>query len=313
VAPQVNAMSTSSSDSTAHWPTPVDAGKVVPDSLSTLVKVDLAGLSHPGLVRPNNEDHFLITRFGRFFERLQANFPRLAIPAYAAETGYAMAVADGIGGNAGGEVASQFAIRELVNLVLYTPDWILRVDDIGMSEKIMRRASERWGQINKAMAEEAEADPTLHGFGTTLTVAWSLGADLFLAHTGDSRAYLLRGASMHQLTRDHTLAQELADRGGIERRQVASHGWRHILTRHLGSRRKHVQPDVQRLTLADGDCLLLCSDGLTEMVGDDHISTILQQGASAAQACDALVQFALENGGKDNVTVVVARYQVPQQ
>ena len=220
-------------------------------------------------------------------------------------------MADGIGGSAGGEVASQLAIRTLVNLVLNTPDWILLLEDDLMSEEVMRRAGERWGHVNEAMAEQADADPSLQGFGTTLTLAWSLGTDLFVAHVGDSRAYLLRSNHLHQLTRDHTAAQELADQGAIARSEVASHRWRHVLTKALGSRRRQVEPDVQRITLADTDCLLLCTDGLTEMVADDRISEILQQASNATHACQTLVDAALNAGGKDNVTVVVARYQMP--
>jgi protein phosphatase len=263
------------------------------------------------LVRSNNEDHFLVTRFGRFFEWLHSNLPEVEIPARAGETGYAMVVADGIGGRASGEVASQLAIRTLINLALNTPDWILLLEDDRMAEEVMRRAGERWGHVNEAMAEQANADPTLQGFGTTLTVAWSLGTDLFLAHVGDSRAYLLRGTHLLQLTRDHTAAQELADQGAIARSEVASHRWRHVLTKALGSRRKQAEPDVQRITLADTDCLLLCTDGLTEMVADDRISEILQRAPTAQQACQTLVDAALNAGGKDNVTVVVARYQMP--
>jgi protein phosphatase len=305
-------MGKSSAEDTADWPALDAMSKTTERAVfSTLVRVDLGGLSHPGLVRPNNEDHFLITRFGRFFESLQSNVPQIETPARWGETGYAMAVADGIGGGASGDVASQLAIRTLVNLVLNTPDWILLLEDEDMPQEVMRRASERWDDVNEAMAQQADADPKLQGFGTTLTLAWSLGADLFLAHVGDSRAYLLRCKKLHQLTRDHTAAQELADQGVIAPSEVASHHWRHVLTRALGKRGRGVEPDVQRLTLMDADCLLLCSDGLTEMVAADRISEILQQASSAAQACQTLVDAALSAGGRDNVTVVIARYQIP--
>jgi PPM family protein phosphatase len=305
-------MSTPNGNDTADWPASTATSKTTERApFSTLVRVDLGGLSHPGLVRGKNEDHFLVTRFGRFFEWLDSNLPGVEIPTRSGETGYAMVVADGIGGSAGGEVASQLAIRILVNLALNTPDWILLLEEDLMSEEVMRRAAERWGHVNQAMAEQADADPRLQGFGTTLTLAWSLGADLFVAHMGDSRAYLLRGSSLHQLTHDHTAAQALADQGAIARSEVASHRWRHVLTKALGGRGRQIEPDVQRITLADADCLLLCTDGLTEMVAGDRIAEILEQASTAALACQSLVDAALSAGGKDNVTVVVARYQMP--
>jgi protein phosphatase len=275
-----------------------------------VVRADLAGLSHRGLVRPNNEDHFLISRFGRFLDVLQSNLPAGAVPPHEEEGGYAMIVADGIGGSAAGEVASELAIDTLVHLALSTPDWILRLDDNLFAEEVTRRAKERCDQINAALAERAQADPTLRGFGTTLTVAWSLGQDLFLAHVGDSRAYLLRQGNLVQLTRDHTLVQELVGRGIVAPQEVKTHRLRHVLTNALGSS-SPVHPDVERVYLLDGDVLLLCSDGLTEMVADEKIAATLLTGQAAAPLCQQLVDQALQAGGKDNVTVIVARYATP--
>ena len=135
----------------------------------------------------------------------------------------------------------------------------------------MRRATERFGRIDQALAEEAVEDPSLHGFGTTMTLAASLGGDLLLAHVGDSRAYLFRKGTLYQLTRDHTWVGELCQAGLITQAQAATHDLRHVLTRHLGAN-KGARPDVQRLALADGDCLLLCSDGLSDMVSDAEIA-----------------------------------------
>ena len=139
-----------------------------------------------------------------------------------------MVVADGVGGAAGGEVASRLAIQTLFNLVISVPDWILRPDDELVGE-IMRRAGERYLQINTVLAEEAKADPELRHMATTMTVAWSLGSNLYVAHIGDSRAYLFHAGELQQLTRDHTLAQALADRGEITPEQVARNRLRHVL------------------------------------------------------------------------------------
>jgi protein phosphatase len=287
------------------------AGWDRPKLLSAQTRVDVAGLSHPGRERPNNEDHFLVARFGRFLERLITNIPEEDMPRRFEETGYAIVVADGIGGNAAGEVASKTAILTLVNLVLGTPDWILRLDDGSFFQEAKRRSTERFGQISTVLAEQALNDPALHGFGTTLTLALSLGRDLFITHIGDSRAYLLREQTLFRLTHDHTLAQALANQGTLAQEEVASHRLRHVLTRSLGHGGQG-EPDVQEIVLEDGDCLLLCTDGLNEMVEETKIGQILQAGPTAEIACRSLIEEALAGGGKDNVTVVVVRYSFPQ-
>jgi protein phosphatase len=148
--------------------------------------------------------------------------------------------------------------------------------------------------------------------GTTLTLAWSLGGELFVAHVGDSRAYLLRHGKLHRLTRDHTRAQELADLGVISDEDVATHRLRHVLTQALGICEGGGEPDMERIRLDDGDRLLVCTDGLTNMVDEATITAELDpaRNASADAACQRLLELALNRGGKDNVTIVVAGYQI---
>src|SRR5262249_25413233 len=179
---------------------------------------------------------------------------------------------------------SRLAITTLVHLVLGTPDWIMRPGE-QESEELLRRMAERYRLVGATLNAAAWGDPRLTGMGTTMTVAASLGADLYLGHLGDSRAYLLRGGALHQLTRDHTLAQELAERGIIRREEVATHRMRHILTRALGGAPEQNEAEVQKLTLADQDQVLLCSDGLTDMVDDATITAVLGGASSAGQAC----------------------------
>jgi protein phosphatase len=291
-------------------PTPT-AGTHRPESLSARIRIDVSGLSHPGNVRPNNEDHYFVARFGRYLEALGTNLPAGTMPARFEETGYGAVVADGIGGHAAGEVASRLAINTLVNLVLGTPDWILRLDENAYHDEVKRRAAERYEQVGKVLTERADADPALAGFGTTMTLAVSLGKDLFVVHAGDSRAYVLRKRTLHQLTRDHTLAQALADQGMVSPYEVPTHRLRHMLIKSLNSQGDRIQPDMHDIVLADGDCLLLCTDGLTEMVTNARITEILGGAENAEKACQALVDEALNNGGKDNVTAVVAYYRIP--
>jgi protein phosphatase len=278
---------------------------------SSQVKVDLAGLSHQGKVRASNEDHFYICRYGRFLETVQTSLPSGESPTRYEETGYGMVVADGVGGCAAGEEASRLAITILVNLVLHTPDWILRLDDDAYAQFAMRRAAERVGEINRELVDRATENPELQGYATTMTFARSLGKDLLIAHLGDSRAYLFRQGRLQQLTHDHTAAQQLADLGIIDRQEVPAHPLRRVLTQYLGDHGRAIVPDVQQFRLEDGDRLLLCTDGLTTMVMESAIVEMLAAEESAERSCRRLIDRALEAGGADNVTVIVAAYRIP--
>jgi protein phosphatase len=269
----------------------------------------VAALSHKGKVRPNNEDNFLVVRLGRFLETLSTSLPDGEIPPEYSDIGYGMVVADGMGGMAGGEVASRLAITLLLNLVLDTPDWILGRDDSDV-EEIIRRAARRFGAVNEAIIEEARRRPRLSGMGTTLTMAASLGMDLVIAHVGDSPVYLSRGKKLRKLTRDHTVAQELADEGMMPVEDVPAR-FQHILTHAIGIPDTGSEPATGRFHLVSGDRLLLCTDGLTDMADEEAIAEAMQGGSSAKAICQSLVDLALKGGGKDNVTVVVARYDTP--
>ena len=301
-------MSNSDTDDTAELPA-LPPGAGADRSFSDFVRVEVAGLSHAGRVRPNNEDHFLISRFSRRLETLETNVPKEEIPTRVDEIGYAMLVADGVGGAAAGEVASKLAISTLVHLVLQTPDWFLRVDQDPWMQELMRRTTVRYEQVNAVLTEQARTHPDLHGFATTLTLVGSLGRKLLVGHVGDSRAYQIRNGRLSLLTRDHTMAQTLAAAGLMPTEQVATHRMRHILLNALGDPSRPVKPDVHEHTIDDGDCLLVCSDGLTDMVDEKLIAKILATGELAKQICEHLVDEALRAGGKDNVTTVFARYR----
>src|SRR5262245_9979203 len=235
-------------------------------SASSPAKVDLSAMSHRGLVRERNEDTFLVLRGHRGLEVLTTNLGDATMPPRFDAYVFGMLVADGMGGMSAGEVASQMAAQTLIALVVNTPDWVMLTGE-RENDKILSRMAERYRKLDSAIREEATVNPQLHGMGTTMTVACSLGTDLFLGHAGDSRAYLLRGGKLVRLTQDHTMAQALADAGAISANELVQHQFRHMLTRYLGGQ-KPVKADVQQTRLADGDQLLLCTDGLTEMVDD---------------------------------------------
>jgi serine/threonine protein phosphatase PrpC len=295
---------------TGEYPVPVADDEALRE-FSSRVRIDVAALSDKGRAREGNEDHFLVARGGRHIATLLTNIPENDVPSRFEETGYVMIVADGMGGHVGGEVASRMAIATLINIILHVPDWILRLDE-EHAQRVMERAAERYRKVHEALQEKARLDPKLRGMGTTMTAAYSLGDDLFLAHVGDSRAYLFRDGRLQLLTHDQTQAQLMADIGMISQKEVGRHRLRHVLTNALGGMDKNVRVDLQRLKLHDRDRLLLCTDGLTDMVEETSIAKVLEDLPSSDAACQKLVNLALDNGGKDNVTVVLARYSIPE-
>jgi serine/threonine protein phosphatase PrpC len=290
---------------------PLPPARVLPPAdISARIQVDLAALSHQGKVRENNEDHFLISRVERSLETVKTNLPKEVIPQRFAEVGYGMLVADGMGGHRAGEIASELAIATFVNLILNSPEWYMRVGK-PEAERVMERIGDRYRIVDATVREKARTDPALAGMGTTMTLALSLGPILVLAHVGDSRVYLCRAGQCHQLTRDHTMAQNLVDLGILKPDHAGFHYFKNALTRALGTGQSLGEAEVQQLALADLDQILLCTDGLTDMVPQETIAAILGDAKTSEEACQRLMDAALDNGGRDNVTVVLARYRLP--
>ena len=277
---------------------------------SSLVHAEFGALTHPGNVRENNEDHYLILKLGRDHEVLFTNVAEGNLPLRFKEWGYVMLVADGLGGEAKGELASSLALSAAVQLLLRFGKWNLRIND-DIAKEIMQRAELLYTRISKVVADRAESDPLKQRMGTTLTMTFTAGNELFVAHVGDSRVYLFRNRKLHRLTHDQTYAQLLADMGQISQAEVETHQMRNVLTEAIGIGEGKLDVQVKRLQLDDGDCLLLCTDGLTDMVEEDAIAGVLIKETRPAEACAKLVNAALENGGMDNVTVLVGRYSIP--
>ena len=273
------------------------------------VQVEFGALSHQGKIRTNNEDSYLAVKLSRTLTPVLTNVPDKYLPVPFEECGYGMVVADGMGGQAAGEVASRSAIQVLMNLTTKAPKWTLKLDD-EEARDLMAQGINFYKKIDYKLSERAKTEPGLSGMGTTMTGTYSVGKNLFILHVGDSRAYLFRDAKLYQMTRDQTVAQALADSGQISENDISKHPLRHMLTNAMGSRDGDIVAEIQQLKLADGDRILLCSDGLTEMVSDEAVADVLARIPASADACQALVELALENGGKDNVTVVIARYSI---
>jgi serine/threonine protein phosphatase PrpC len=210
-----------------------------------------------------------------------------------------LAVADGLGGHQGGEVASAAAAEPLAAL-----DGREFADPAEAAEALTAAIRE----ANAAILDQAAGDPGLWGMGTTVTAAALAGErHLQLAHVGDSRAYLLRDGSLEQLTTDHTVVAELVRRGRLTPAQAAIHPERSILTRAVGLDPRVPVDTPDPLELQDGDQVLLCSDGLTEPVDDDQIAQLLSAEPDGNAACQALIDAANAAGGPDNITVVLLR------
>lgn len=283
-----------------------------PPPYSSRINVDLFGLSDKGYKRAENEDHFLIVRVGRAVETVLTNLTDTeTMPGELfEESGYGMVVADGVGGQSAGEVASRQAIYTLLSLSLHTPDWQFRW---GPKERntVMWRMKDRFRHVNAALLRDAAAHASLSGMCTTMTAAITHGNDLVIGHIGDSRAYLLHDGKLVQLTRDHTVGGRLVQDGTHNPTDPLVLELRGLLVQALGAREGECDPDVYDFLLTNDDQVLLCTDGLTDMVDDVDIELVLNSAKSAKSACRSLVDLALNNGGRDNVTVIVARYSIP--
>jgi protein phosphatase len=278
-----------------------------PAMASARVQVTVGALTDAGHVRANNEDHFVVGRLCRNADVLMTNLPAGYVPGRFEQCAYAMAVADGMGGAAAGEVASALALSLGTSLTLDASRWHLELDQAA-SSRLAERVKEFFGIIDHALTERARSDPGLTGMGTTLTVAYAVGLDALVFHIGDSRAYLWRAGTLTQLTRDETLAQAMADAGEIPAESVATHPMRHVLTRAMGAGTGRAEAAVHQVRLEPGDRLVLCTDGLTDMIDDGRFADILGRHDDPQQACAALVAAALDAGGRDNVTAIVARF-----
>jgi protein phosphatase len=268
-------------------------------------------MTHVGHVRTSNQDHFLITRIARSVDVIRTSLDAGELPGQVEELAYGMVIADGMGGMAAGERASLVAIHAGLKLLLESPRWAIEFDE-QETPQLIDRMRDYFYRVDDALVRHARADSSLTGMGTTLTLAYSAGADAFVVHAGDSRAYLFHDGELRPLTRDHTVAQRLADLGEIRPEEVDTHSTRHILTNYAGGSPRGIAPEITTVKIADGDRLLLCSDGLTGMVDDAEIAAILGRHADPEATARALVDRALERGGRDNVTVVLAHSAIAE-
>jgi protein phosphatase len=268
--------------------------------------VRCSGLTHPGRVRERNEDQFLIAELTKSMRVKQSSLSPKGTH-YGDDQAYLFVVADGMGGHQAGEHASALAVQTLEEFMLNTFKWFFQLR--GREERnVLAEFQAALHQADARVVAEAERNPDCHGMGTTLTTAYYLEGKLFIVHVGDSRCYLLRDGRFDQITTDHTLVEEMVRQGQLRPDEAAHHHLRHVITNVIGGNEEGLNVEAHRVTVEPGDVLLLCSDGLTEMVEPERIQAVLESGVDPDQACRRLVDEANAQGGRDNITVIVARF-----
>jgi serine/threonine protein phosphatase PrpC len=267
-------------------------------------EIDVFGLTHPGKVRPNNQDHFLLASLRKRMEVHLTSLPPNDSMGGNERLAFLAMVADGVGGSPKGEEASRITSEAIMRYVVESTQCYYAAD--AWDDATFPRALEEAAlHCHMELTRLAQDDPARHGMATTLTLWLGVWPRAYLLQVGDSRCYLLRHGELNQISRDQTLAQDLVDQGVFTRTDPMSTRWAHVLASSIGG--PEAAPAVTRLEQAWGDVGLLCSDGLTQHVSDERIKQRLATMTSAQQVCEALLQDALDGGGSDNVTILVGR------
>ena len=265
-------------------------------------RLESYGLSHVGKVREGNEDHFVVASLQRSLEVRQTNLEdRALLDPLCGPKAYLFAVADGVGGQAGGALASGITLQSIVQ---YLSETVGSYHAVPMGEEHafldpLRAAVQRAHDKVIATFGLAQGGPA-----TTLTIALVVWPHAFIVHVGDSRAYQFRAGKLERLTRDQTMGAFMVAEMAMSEKQVEQGGYNNVLASAVGAR--DMTPAVSDVQLQQGDVLVLCTDGLTKHVTEEQIADVLNRADSAEAACRELVDLALAGGGKDNVTVVVA-------
>jgi len=254
--------------------------------MAAALEIHAAGLTDVGQVRSSNQDSLLIDEAKRLF-----------------------IVADGMGGHAGGEIASSLCVDEVAkNLQTQGDLFAPRGDRQHPDPRISNALAHAINHASTRIYERALEEPSLRGMGTTATVVKLVDDHAYVAHVGDSRCYLLRCGLIYQITNDHSLVSEQVRAGILTKEEAELHHLRNVITRSVGYQEEE-DVDTTSLALEDGDLLLLCSDGLHGKVSDKELSLLTKD--LGPQAVTKLIALANDRGGDDNITVVVVRIKVP--
>lgn len=280
-------------------------------TLSSAVRVEIGAISQRGSLRPHNDDHYLAIRLARSQAIISTSLASSDLPENFQEQAFAFLVADGLGDRGVGSMASRIALSTFAHLALHFGQWNVRIEGF-TAQQVMERAKRFYERINDAVLKRGKEDPELRGMATTLTAAYSAGDDLFIAHVGHSRVYCFRDGELLRLTADHTIAERNARGPQPQAVPRSSQDLRHILTDTLGGKSGLPEILIEHFRLQDGDRLLLCTNGLTDVLSDDQIAEALSSRRRPQEECRTLADLAATRGGEDDVTVVLADYRIPK-
>ncbi len=272
-------------------------------------ELDVYGLTHTGLVRSQNQDHFLISSLRREIAVHYTSLPPTEAKSTSDRMAFLAVVADGVGSSVMGGEASRQAVEGILHYVSACSKCFYRLEE-GDLEDLHAALADAAMRVHADIARErAEGPPDARGMATTLTLWLGVWPYAYLLQVGDSRCYIMRGGVFTQISRDQTIVQDLVDAGVLTRSQALRSPLSNVLSSAIGG--EEAMPVITRFEQSWDQVGLLCSDGLTKHVSDEKIAERLRMMTSAKQVCEQLLQDALDGGGSDNITIVVGRL-VPQ-
>ena len=274
----------------------------------TGAEIDVHGLTHPGKVRAENEDHFLVCELKKQIDVHLTSLPDLAgLSSDGERLAYLAMVADGVGGAHRGEEASRLSVEAITRYVTDNIQSYYATADLGDDKTFVKTLSDAALRCHDDLIRRAKEAPGGLSMATTLTLFIGIWPKIYLVQIGDSRYYLLREGVLTQVSRDQTIAQDLIDQGVLARAHASR--WADVLSSAIGG--SYARPVVTRIDQDRSYVHLLCSDGLTKHVSDEQIAERLRSMTSAQQVCEDLLQDALDGGGTDNITIIVGRVVSP--
>jgi protein phosphatase len=281
-----------------------------------LAKIKSAGRTDIGKKRASNQDQFLIADLNKSM-LVQSTSLNLDTQSrlYGMSHGKLFMVADGMGGHEGGNRASELAIDLLINQLLNSMHWFFQMDrdqgerEQGFIDDLKRMLQE----AHKAIEKESHQSAFIRGMGTTLTLAYVIWPWMYVVHAGDSRCYLLRDEELQLITRDHTISNQMIEKGGMTRAEAIRSPWSNVLYNALGAGAQAVDAEIHKVALQPNDIILLCTDGLYRHVDDDQMRDLLLSEQEPLECCRCLIDLANIEGGSDNITVIIARLEEPDE
>ena len=268
-------------------------------------EIDIFGLTHTGHVRAENQDHFLISSLRREVFVHQSSLPSTDVRSSNERMALLVVVADGVGSSVMGGEASRQAVEGILHYISACSKCFYRLDPADLTE-LEGALNDAVMRVHSEVAKErAEGPPDARGMATTMTLWLGVWPHAYLLQVGDSRCYIMRNGNLTQISRDQTVVQDLVDAGVLTQSQAERSPLSNVLSSAIGG--QEAMPVITYFQQTWDQIGLLCSDGLTKHVTDARIEEVLRTMTSARQACETLLQEALDAGGSDNITIVIAR------